>query len=61
MKIKNFKQSSKAELLNLLKEKRGDLQSFYFKITKGRVKNVKEARELKKDIARILTILKNTN
>lgn len=57
MKTRDLKQSSKNELSNLLKEKREDLQSFYFKIAKGRVKNVKEARELKRDIAKILTLL----
>ena len=61
MKTKDIKQSSKAELSNILKEKRGNLQLFYFKTAKGRVKNVKEARELRRDIARILTILQSMN
>lgn len=57
MKTKELRQLSKQELANLLREKKGDLQLFYFKIARGRVKNVKEARELRKDIARIFTLL----
>ena len=61
MKTKELKALSKNELQNLLLEKRDNLRKFYFKISKGRVKNIKEAGEIKKDIARILTILRNTN
>lgn len=61
MKIKELRQSSKEELKRILSEKKEELQSFHFKTSKGRVSNTKQARELRKDIARILTLLKNTN
>lgn len=61
MKVKEMNQLNDSELKNLLKEKRAGLQSFYFKIAKGNVKNVKEAKGLRKDVARILTILRNKN
>lgn len=60
MKIKELAQKSKTGLEELLKEKRAALRKFYFSLDSGKVKNTKEGRELKKDIARILTILHNT-
>ncbi|OHA13589.1 MAG: 50S ribosomal protein L29 [Candidatus Tagabacteria bacterium RIFCSPLOWO2_01_FULL_39_11] len=56
MKIVELKQLSKKELKETLQKKRTSLRSFYFNISKGKVKNMKEAREIKKDIARILTL-----
>lgn len=61
MKIKELRQSSKEELKRILGEKKEELQSFRFKTSKGKVSNQKQSRELRKDIARILTLLKNTN
>lgn len=61
MKITELKSLSKQELEKILSEKREELRLFRFKIAKGNVKNVKQARELKKDAARVLTVLKNTN
>jgi len=59
MKIKELSALSKKELQRILPEKREELRVFYFKSVAGRVKNAKQARELKKDIARILTLLNN--
>ena len=60
MKIRDLKGLPQNELKNLFLEKRDSLRQFYFKLARGRVKNLKEARETRKDIARILTILRNT-
>ncbi len=53
-------QKPKNELKILLSEKRERLRQLRFKISSGKVKNVREIRMTKKDIARILTILQET-
>ena len=58
MKIKELSQKPKKELETLLSEKRERLRQLRFNISSGKVKNIREIREIKKDIARILTILK---
>ena len=58
MKIRELRQKSKEELARILWEKRNSLLSLRFDISGGRVKNVKSMHEAKKDIARILTLLK---
>jgi len=57
MKPQELRQKSKKELQKLLSEKREKLRSLRFDLVSGKVKNVREIREVKKDIARILTIL----
>jgi len=57
MKISEFKQKSKKELQRLLQNSQDKLRQLRFDLTSGKVKNVKEIRQVKKDIARILTIL----
>ena len=59
MKIIELSQKPKNELQTLLSEKRERLRQLRFNISSGKVKNVREIRMIKKDIARILTILKN--
>jgi ribosomal protein L29 len=44
-----------ADLSKLLKEKREALRSFRFGISGSKTRNVKEGRDMKKGIARILT------
>ncbi|MBU1136882.1 50S ribosomal protein L29 [Patescibacteria group bacterium] len=61
MKTKELKQKSKSELNNLLKENRGKIGQFKFDLHSKKIKNIKEAKELRKDVARILTILKKEN
>ncbi|MBZ9572823.1 50S ribosomal protein L29 [Patescibacteria group bacterium] len=46
------------ELQRILQEKREKLREFRFNLAAGKIKNVREIRETKKDIARILTLLK---
>jgi ribosomal protein L29 len=55
--IKNIANKSPKELGALLSEKRLALQAFRFAVSGSNVKNVKEGSALKKDIARIQTIL----
>ncbi len=59
MKIKDLRTKTEAELKNLLREKHENLRKFRFQtISHGKTKNIKEGREIKKDIARIITLLK---
>jgi len=48
----------KGQLLEVLAEKREKLRQLRFDLSSGKVKNVREIREVKKDIARILGLLK---
>lgn len=57
-KIREFSRISQGELQRILQEKREKLREFRFNLAGGKVKNVSEIRETKKDIARILTLLK---
>ncbi len=58
MKISELRQKSKEELQRLLIENRERLRGLGFDLASGKVKNVREIRGLKKEIARILTLLK---
>ncbi len=58
MKIKELIQKKETELKRMLVEKRERLRELKFNLRSGKVKNVREVRTLKKDIARILTLLK---
>ena len=55
MAKEGFKNKSDAELRAFLREKKNALRDFRFRITKGKVKNVKGGRTLRGEIARILT------
>ncbi|HEY4508868.1 MAG TPA: 50S ribosomal protein L29 [Candidatus Paceibacterota bacterium] len=57
MKIKEFTKKSTKELQTLLSEKRLALRTFRFSVAGSNTRNVKEGNALKKDIARILTLL----
>jgi len=57
MRISEIRQRSKKELQKLLQELREKLRQLRFDLSSGKVKNVREIRIIKKDIARILTIL----
>lgn len=52
-----LKNKSEKELKTMLSQKQGQLMDFRFKISKGKAKNVKEGKILRKEIARILTHL----
>jgi len=59
-KIREFSRIPQGELQRILRGKREKLRELRFNLAAGKVKNVSEIRETKKDIARILTILRNT-
>ncbi|OGZ18776.1 MAG: 50S ribosomal protein L29 [Candidatus Nealsonbacteria bacterium RBG_13_42_11] len=58
MKTNELRQKSKEELQSILEKEREKLRQLRFDLAAGKVKNVKEVHNLKKDIARILTLLK---
>ena len=58
MKISELKVKSQNELKKALTEDREKLRQLRFNLASGKVKNVREIRKIKKDIARILTLLK---
>ena len=58
MEITELKTKNTPELNSLLQEKKEKMRQLKFDLASGKVKNIKEIREIKKDIARILTVLK---
>ena len=56
--INELKQKSKEELQKTLEDDREKLRQLRFDLSAGKVKNVREIRNVKKEIARILTLLK---
>jgi len=58
MKTQDLRKKKKEELEDLLTELKNKLAKLKFDLSLGKLKNVREIRETKKDIARILTILK---
>lgn len=61
MKAKDLRKMSEKELQKILKDEREKLLKLRFDLASGRLKNVREIRERKKNIARILTILNKKN
>jgi len=59
MKIKELKNKSLKELQTLLVGKREALWAFRFAVSGSNMRNVKEGSALKKDVARILSLLNN--
>lgn len=59
--MKDLKEKNEKDLKNALQEKRESLHSFRFGIAGSKVRNVKEGKNIKKDIARILTELSSRN
>lgn len=57
MKFKELKILPKEELERLLNEYKERLRTLRFDLSFGKVKNIREIREVKKTIARILTLL----
>jgi len=56
MKIQELKQIPEGELAKLLQDNRERLRQLKFDLASGKVKNVREIRQIRKDIARILTL-----
>lgn len=59
MEMKDILKNDKDGMKKLLAEKKMSLQQFRFNMQGSKIKNVREGRGLKKDIARINTALKN--
>lgn len=59
MKIAELRQKTKPELGVLLNDDREKLRQLYFDLSAGKVKNVREVRKIKKEIAQIFTLIKN--
>ena len=60
MKIQEINKKSNSELQKMLAEKREKLRQLRFNLAAGKVKNIREIRETKKDIAKILTCLRKS-
>ncbi len=58
MKIKELKTKGKDELQKTLEDDREKLRQLRFDLSAGKVKNVREIRKIKKEVAQILTLLK---
>jgi len=58
MKRAELEKKSKKELQELLSNDREKIRRLKFDLSAGKVKNVREIRKLRKDVARILTVLK---
>jgi ribosomal protein L29 len=58
IKIKELKSNNEVGLLGILDIERGKLLELRMKSHESKPKNVKEAKEIRKNIARILTLLK---
>ena len=57
MNTKDLKQKNEKELQHTLESRRRDLWNFRFGVSGSKVRNVKEGMVLRREIARILTIL----
>lgn len=57
MKIKELRQKSEKELNQTLISLRDKLRELRFNLAGGKVKNIKEIHQTKKDIARVSTLL----
>ncbi len=58
MRAKEIREMSNDALMNLLSERRDDIVNFRLQLTTGVVENCRRAREARRDIARIKTILR---
>jgi large subunit ribosomal protein L29 len=58
MKAKELRQKSEKELNKILMEKKEKLSQLNFDLASGKVKNIDEIKATKRDIARILTLLR---
>lgn len=61
MRAADIRQKTQEELRRNVKEIRERLRNLRFDLASGKVKNVREIRQIRKDVARILTVLKEKN
>lgn len=57
MEVKDLQNKSVAELHKMLREKRDELRELRFKTHEGQLKQLDKVKKLKKDIARVLTVI----
>lgn len=57
MDIKDIKNKSEKDLRELLNEKRVHMREMKFKVSESQLKNVRDFRKTRKDIAQILTLI----
>lgn len=60
MKTTDIRKKKGTDLHKLLAEQEAELRTFRFGMSGSHTKNVKRAREIRKDIARIKTVLNET-
>ncbi|MEK7064912.1 MAG: 50S ribosomal protein L29 [Patescibacteria group bacterium] len=58
METGDLKNKNESDLQELLAQKRDLLRELRFKVSEKQLKDVREIREIKKDIARVLTFLR---
>ena len=58
MKAKELRQKSEKELNDLLNERKHKLGQLKFDLASKKLKNIKQIMELRRDVARVKTILK---
>ncbi|MBU3934621.1 50S ribosomal protein L29 [Patescibacteria group bacterium] len=61
MKTVDLRKKSKDELQKDLRKLQESLSRLFLKLAANKLKNVREIRSIKKDIARVLTIIKSKN
>ncbi len=61
MTLKELQQKTEAELRTILAEARERLRDLHFRVSQDAHKDVREIREVRTAIARILTLLKQPN
>lgn len=59
MKIQDIRKKSETDLIKMIAELRGTVRDLRFRIANKELKNPKQLRSARKDIARILTVLKD--
>ncbi len=57
--MSEYKGKNEKDLAKSLKEKREALKNFHFNLSGSKVRNVKEGRAIRKEVARILTEMNN--
>lgn len=57
LNAKELRKKTQGELEKLLDDLKGNIRAARFKLIRGELKNVRQPRQLKKSIARVLTIL----
>jgi large subunit ribosomal protein L29 len=59
MKIAELRQRNKADLEKLMADDKEKLRQLRFDLAAGKVKNVKDIQKTRKEIARIMTLIKS--